>query len=35
MQNIKYVMQNMLNENYVNDEICGEEPHNHHYFSLK
>ena len=29
------VMQNMLNDNYVNDEICGEQPHNHHYFSLK
>jgi len=24
-------MQNLLNDDYVNDEICGEQPHNHHY----
>ena len=28
-------MQNLLNDNDVNDEICGEQPHNHHYYSLK
>ena len=28
-------MQNLLNDDFVNDEICGEQPHNHHYYSLK
>ena len=28
-------MQNLLNDNDVNDEICGEQPYNHHYYSLK
>ena len=28
-------MQNLLNDNSVNDEICAEKAHNHHYFSLK
>ena len=28
-------MQNLLNDNFVNDEICAEKAHNHHYLSLK
>ena len=28
-------MQNLLNDNSVNDEICAEQAHNHHQFSLK
>ena len=28
-------MQNLLNDNFVNDEICAEKVHNNHYLSLK
>ena len=28
-------MQNLLNDDFVNDEICAEKAHNHHYLSLK
>ena len=28
-------MQNLLNDNSVNDEICAEKAHNHHQLSLK
>ena len=27
-------MQNLLNQNFVNDEICAEDAHNHHEFPL-